>query len=387
MADYLTPQKDTGVASESKNQRDLLEAIITEQREMMRAMRASEGRFRIALDSAPIAVFNMDRDLRYTWLYKGRYGFTVEQMLGKRDDELNPEFDLSDVIALKQSVIETGQGVRKEVKVRINGEWIYFYDNLEPITNEAGEVTGLTGAALDITEQHHLEVQHQEAVTQMEVQRRLLEHRERERQDIARDVHDGPIQSLVSVLFNLQAAKETIHDGEATAILDEVAAGLKRAVQELRAVVNELRPPEILRFGLSRAIQIHSEDFRVSYPHIKLDLDLVEDANLLPEETCLALYRIYQEAISNVVRHSDASQVWIRYYPSGQNMALEIKDNGKGFEIPSDWVSLTRRDHFGMAGMKERVDAVGGKIQIASKPGRGTTVKVKVPMGACAAKI
>ncbi len=145
-------------------------------------------------------------------------------------------------------------------------------------------------------------------------------------------------------------------------------------------MVNELRPPVIIRFGLSRAIQIHTEDLRVRHPELKIDLDLVEDENLLPEDTCLALYRVYQEALNNVLHHAEASMVWIRYYPFKDQMILEIKDNGVGFSLPKDWLDLTRNNHYGVVGMKERVEALDGTLNITTASGQGTNLRFIVPI-------
>jgi PAS domain S-box-containing protein len=344
------------------------------------AFREIQRRFTVALSAVPISVYTIDRDLRYTWMYNPRHGYSVQQLLGKRDDEVLPLEDAAVLIAAKQQVIDTGQGIQREVKFPFDGQTAYYILTLEPIFDVAGRVVGMIGAGLDITQQRLMEVQHQETVSQVELQRRLNEHREKERQQIARDIHDGPIQNMVSILFNLQADKETIRDSNAQEVLDSIADELRRSVQELREVVNELRPPALLRYGLSRAIRIHCQDFHEKYPEIRIELDLTEDANLLPEETCLVLYRIYQEAINNIIRHAEASQVWVRYQPDGQNLVLEIKDNGKGFEVPADFVNLARQNHFGMAGMRERVEAVGGKFRIISRPGQGTRVEIKVPV-------
>jgi PAS domain S-box-containing protein len=344
------------------------------------AFREIQRRFNVALSAVPISVYTIDRDLRYTWMYNPRHGFSAQQLLGKRDDEVLPPEDAEVLVKAKQQVLDTGQGIQREIKMQFDGQAVYYILTLEPVFNFAGQVVGMTGAGLDVTQQRLIEAQHQETVSEMELQRRLNEHREKERQQIARDIHDGPIQNMVSILFNLQAEKEEIRDAKAQESIESIANGLRRTVQELREVVNELRPPALLRYGLSRAIRIHGEDFHDKYPEIHLELDLTEDINLLPEETCLVLYRIYQEAMNNIVRHAEASQVWVRYSLEDKYLVMEISDNGKGFEVPADFVNLARQNHFGMAGMRERIDAVGGKFRVSSQPGGGTTLEIRVPV-------
>lgn len=135
----------------------------------------------------------------------------------------------------------------------------------------------------------------------------------------------------------------------------------------------------MLRFGLSRAIQVHSEGLRANHPNLSLELDLVDDESLLPSGVCHELFHVYLEAMSNVIHHAQASTVWVRYYPGENCMLLEIKDDGKGFSIPADWAKFAS-SRSGVMGMKPRIEAVHGKLHIESKPGEGTIIEVKVPL-------
>lgn len=129
-------------------------------------------------------------------------------------------------------------------------------------------------------------------------------------------------------------------------------------------------PPdlELVRFGLSRAIQIHSEAFRVKNPRIQLDLDLVEDENLLPQEACLALYQVYQQRLHQISGDAQARQVWVHYYPSRAHMVLDIKDDGEEASARA-----------GAAGMKACIEAAGGELLVTARPDGGTTVIAKAP--------
>lgn len=137
----------------------------------------------------------------------------------------------------------------------------------------------------------------------------------------------------------------------------------------------------MLKFGLSRAIQLHSEGVRARHPGLALELDLVDDEGLLPESMLVALFRIYQEAMENILRHADAGQVWVHYYPSAQGLKLEIRDDGRGFSIPADWAEFAT-GHTGVVGMKKRIESIGGALQITSSPGEGTKICATAPMNA-----
>jgi signal transduction histidine kinase len=137
----------------------------------------------------------------------------------------------------------------------------------------------------------------------------------------------------------------------------------------------------MLRFGLARVIQVHSEQVRARHPHIQLNLDLVDDEKLLSEMVTLGLFRIYQEAIANIERHAEAGVVNVRYFPAGEAMVLEIQDDGRGFSIPEDWAKFTR-GRTGVMGMKQRIEALGGRLRIQSEPGGGTRIHARVPLEA-----
>ena len=309
---------------------------ITELRQAQDALRRSEARFRVALYSMPITMFALDRNLRYTWLYNQRPGVSERMVLGKRSDEFRTPENMAELVALQQSVIDSGAGAQKEVRLKIRGEWASYIVTLEPVINTEGEVTGITGAAMDVSRERQMEAQTREYATQMEVHRRLLEYREKERQSIARDLHDGVIQDLTGTLFNLQFLKEVFKDPSLVVELDQMGLRLKKSIQDLREVVNDLRPPFLLRIGLAKAIQVHAADFQERHPEMEVKLEISQEGAPISEQVSLALYRIYQESMNNIVYHSQAVAAWVRISATAEQVLLEIEDNGKGFTVPGE---------------------------------------------------
>ena len=263
---------------------------------------------------------------------------------------------------------------------RFDGSTGYVVNSGAPVRDAAGKIIGGAVAIMDITEQKRLEMEREEAETRMEVQRRLMDQREKERQGIARDIHDGPIQTLASTAFNIQFLKESYADPALNLELNQISMNVKSAVRELREVVNNLRPPSIIRFGITRAIMMHAEDLRERYPETEIELDLDEGGVRLSDQACLTLFRVFQEGMNNIFRHAEATKVWVRYAVDADHFVLDLRDNGAGFHAPKDYGQLTRGGHFGLAGMKERVEAVGGAFVITSKPGAGTTITVRGPL-------
>jgi signal transduction histidine kinase len=141
----------------------------------------------------------------------------------------------------------------------------------------------------------------------------------------------------------------------------------------------ELRPPSLSPFGLEVAIRDHVEKLRGVHPDLQIDLDLMRDQQNLADSVRLCLFRIYQEAITNVIRHAGATEAHIRFHWDDETVILEVEDNGIGFELPERWVDLVRQERFGLVGIAERVESVKGKLEILSTPDRGTSVRVSIP--------
>jgi PAS domain S-box-containing protein len=253
--------------------------------------------------------------------------------------------------------------------------------NVNPLIDQAGKPYGAISVFVDLTSLRRLETERVMAKAEIEVQRRLMDQRERERQAIARDLHDGPIQTLSSTVFHLQMIKEIFADQALHAELNRVGMDIKNSIQEIRDVLNELRPPALMHFGLTRMIQMYTEDLCKRFPHISIELDLMADGNEdLSDPARLALFRIFQAGINNIVRHSGAKKAWIIYKVEQDAFRLEFHDNGNGFEITNDFTQLTRSGHFGLVGMKERAEAIGGEFFVSSELNQGTTIVVKGPV-------
>jgi len=352
---------------------------VTARHQAEEALRLNEARFRIALQDAPISVATHDRELRYTWVYLPQIGFSPEKMLGKRDDELLPPQDVAELVALKQAVLDTGQGVHQEAHLHTRHGWRLVVLHAEPILAASGEVEGVRTAAFDITEQRVLEEAVLQNQTRLEVQRRLTEQREQERLQIARDLHDGPLQTLSLLTVDLKEAAKLARDKHPAAALQAAIDTVRGLIQELRQFTTELRPP-LLKFGLPRAIAAHANGFKAKNPGLQLHLEVQQETPPLSETIRLTLYRIYQEALSNILKHAQATEVWIRFGVEDHTAWMEIRDNGAGFTLPGQWLDLARAGHLGLVGMRERAEAMGGSLQIHSRPGQGTTLLVKVPV-------
>jgi signal transduction histidine kinase len=162
--------------------------------------------------------------------------------------------------------------------------------------------------------------------------------------------------------------------------LKECNETINQVIGELRGFAGELRPPTLMTFGLEKAIRSHVDQFQTEHPEIEVCLRLVPDEKRLPERVRLALFRIYQQAVANIIRHAQASKITIRFNLDDHSVRLVIEDNGRGFDVPERLVGLVRKGHLGLVGAAERAEAIGGKLTISSRPGKGTKIIVDVDL-------
>jgi signal transduction histidine kinase len=162
-----------------------------------------------------------------------------------------------------------------------------------------------------------------------------------------------------------------------TEALPALRQEVRALLSELRQVCAELRPPMLDTLGLSAALRVLADNFSAQ-SGIPIQLDLAPDATLhaIPDQVAINLYRAAQEALTNVAKHAAARQVSLRLAWDDARLTLTLADDGRGFVLPAAPDHLTTRGHFGLVGMRERVELIGGAFAVESAPGKGTVVRV-----------
>lgn len=338
----------------------------------------SEARFRSIFEETEIGVVLQDLTGH---ILEANPAF--HKMLGYSDDDLRQKAfadftypaDLPRYIQLyRQLINEEFENFQIDKRyLRSDGQVLWARLNASLLRESNGKPQAVILMVEDVTTRHQLEAELNE------VQHRLMQNRELERLQIARDLHDGPLQELYVIGMNIREAREMTQDKALLDKLEEMQISLEQQIHEMRSYLSELRPPTLAPFGLEKAIRSHAENFENTHPGIQLTLDLMVDRQTLPEQIRLALYRIYQELMNNIIRHAEASEIHVRFAFTAEQVILEIKDNGRGIPTPVHWVSLVRNGHLGLAGVKERAESIGGALEIDSQLGQGTTVRVIAP--------
>jgi signal transduction histidine kinase len=203
---------------------------------------------------------------------------------------------------------------------------------------------------------------------------RLQVIREEEREHLAREIHDVLGQSLTGIKLDLSGVARRLESGNqhvAIQKLKEGSAAVDESIRLLRRIATELRPPLLDQVGLAAAIEAHSKDVG-SRTGLEFALDLPQQMMPLTADQRIALYRIYQESLTNIIRHAAAGKVWVTLASDGDFVKLQVKDDGKGFKSGDTAQSL------GLLGMRERARLVAADFSVSSQPEKGTIVEVSL---------
>ncbi len=216
-----------------------------------------------------------------------------------------------------------------------------------------------------------------------QLQRLLIETvgvQERERQRIAQDMHDGINQLLIGAMLELKSARErliTDDRSSAEVSLQRVKDVLGRIEQDLKQIVYDLHPPTLDELGLAPSLRRYAERFQ-QYSGIPCEVRAEGEPYRLPPDMEIGIYRLMQEALQNVSAHADAQHADVTIAFSPGAVSLVITDDGQGFDL--DRVQRNQIGHLGIMGMQERAESLGGQLVIQTAPGRGTQIRLFVPM-------
>jgi two-component system, NarL family, sensor kinase len=236
-----------------------------------------------------------------------------------------------------------------------------------------GTVAGLMAGAIENASLHSRLAEREEALERFAERIVLLQETERRR--LAGEIHDGISQRIVSLSFHLSAAADAVATdpagaAEQIARAQELAAG---ALDETRHAIAGLRPPVLDDLGLAASL----ESLARSTPLPNVQVDTV--STNLPEHVETAVYRIAQEALQNVMKHASAAHVHLRLSVATSAVLLEISDDGTGFN-PAAAAERAGPAGYGLPGMQQRAELLGGQLTADSSPGRGTVVRLRVPI-------
>ena len=356
---------------------------ITERRRIENDLRESQAQLSLALESSRTAIFDWDIvESRGQWneqmtaLYDfqptGPY-ITAAEWRGLfyhgDTDRLTHEFE---------RVIREQEKFQFEFRtVRPNGSIRWMLSHGRVVRDRAGKAIRLIGTHTDVTDRK----QAQEVAKVREFTGKLLQAQDAERRRIARELHDSAGQLVAALQMSLEPMKEDAAKF-APSLAESLAESLdlvQQLSQELRTVSHLLHPPLLDELGLPSALRWYVEGF-AERSKIDVQLELPDDLGRLPVDMETALFRIVQESLTNIHRHSGSKSAFIRVTRSESELSLEVSDFGRGMPIPRNNGSPSEfRSGVGIQGMQERVRQLNGNFEIRSQVS-GTAVTVRLPI-------
>jgi signal transduction histidine kinase len=275
---------------------------------------------------------------------------------------------LADLVGPETALdVLSGKGTPFELSVPASGERV-----LRPVTAtwELTEGPGLQVMFFDVSEEQR-RADRADAYAAW-----VLRGHEEERQRIAKELHDEPVQALVHLCRQLDLLAEEAPEGDGREGIVEVRSLATSINDDLRRIAKGLRPPSLDDLGLVAAVRRLAKDLEQRHG-LKVELRVAGRRSRLPTDTELALFRIAQEALRNVERHSAATRVEVALQFTAGAVRLRIRDDGRGFDSAADWA---RAGSLGLIGMQERATLLGGELEVESAAGHGTTVRASLPV-------
>ncbi len=326
------------------------------------ALRISEERFRVALKYSPIAVFNQDANLRYTWFHNMPIAEPEKTVLGKTDEDLFPQSEADRLVQIKTRVLATGLGLRQEVNCTVNGETRIYDLAVEPVRDPAGKIVGITGAAMDITESKRLE-------------REVLQISELEQRRIGQDLHDGICQHLAGIELMSQVLEQNLEKKSKlqAAQAQKISMHVRDVIGQTRSLARGLSPLVLESEGLMAALdELAANTEKLFGVQCRFACPMPVEIHQLI--TATHLFRIAQEAVTNAVKHGKSTEIEISLERKLDKLVLTVRDNGSGFsQSPGGTKGM------GLRIMQYRAGMIGATL-LFQKQNKGAAVVCFLPL-------
>ena len=303
-------------------------------------------------------------------------GYTPEEIPNLKPKDFFEGRDLENVQEAIEKVLKGEEVQFEAVAIMKSGQRIPFLYTAMPIIYEGKP--GVIGTGLDISERKLVELELKQMNEQLRhLSAHLQDIREEERKGIAREIHDELGQQLTGLKMDISWLKKKWkkEDEKIFDRLSDMGNLIDQSVKTVRRISSELRPSILDDLGLIDAMEWESVEFEKRFLIQTKFLSEVAELTA-PSNIITALFRIYQESLTNVARHAKAKNVIAVLQQSEERLKLHITDDGQGFD-PKEMAS---KKTFGLMGMKERTEMLGGTYSIISAPGKGTTISVVIPM-------
>jgi PAS domain S-box-containing protein len=359
---------------------------ITNRKRIEAELQQSNNLLRAIIEGASDAVYVKDMDSRYLIINKSGaqlFGKPAEEIVGKNDIEFASPESARQKMEFDREVKESGETLSRQLTLTIGKNVRTVQVTKSPYRDHRGNIVGVIGVMHDITDRQRAAENLENSRAQLRaLSGRLQAVREEERMRIAREIHDELGQVLTGLKIEITSlAKRLSNPGsnekpeQLTARTQSITELIDSAIQTVRKISGELRPGLLDAVGLAAAIEWHAKEF-INRHGINCVLKIPAKGMILDQERSIAVFRILQEILTNVARHSQATEVTIAVEEQGNDLILKAQDNGRGIRASE----FSNPNSLGLLGMRERAYLFGGDVAIRGAQGQGTTVTVRIPL-------
>ena len=309
------------------------------------------------------------------------YGYEKSELIGMQSlDLIHPE-DRALTREMRTKRL-TGENVPSEYEIRglkKNGDMIWVMRSFSLINYQDGPA--ISGIVSDVTKRRKAEEALRESGNELRIlSNQLLSAEEKERKRIARELHDGIGQALSAIKFSVENSLRQLRneaDHRELKSLEAVIPLTQKTIEEVRRIVKDLRPSILDDLGILATINWFCREFQNVYTDIRIIPEIDIQEGDIPSLLKTVIYRILQEALNNVAKHSRADLVQLMLEKSGSRINLKIQDNGLGFDLAKTISLKPSQRGFGLASMRERAELSGADFEIVSSAGKGTVIRVQ----------
>jgi PAS domain S-box-containing protein len=350
---------------------------VTERKMAEKALAESEERFRLITEKSLDLICLSDMEGRFVYANPAAtsgLGYSFDQFVGMTVfDIIHPEDHAS--LGNWQNIPQIELRAKKA-----SGKWIWLEGSTYTIALDGPDY--VVGIFKDITFRKYAEQTLRQSEQQLKhLSSQLITAQEQERKRIAREIHDSIGQSLAAIKFRIESSLGGKTDGEQVEreSLEGIVPLVQDSIDEARRIQMDLRPPSLDDLGIIATIGWFCREFQKTYPDIRLEKKLDVDEASISDGLKIVIYRICQEALNNVAKHSNAGKAELHLSEESGLVQLEIRDNGKGFELKEAFSANHQGKGMGLIGMKERTEFSGGSFVIETAKGSGTTIRSSWP--------
>jgi PAS domain S-box-containing protein len=362
---------------------------ITDFKQAEQVLEKSEAHYRLLAENVRDVIWTLDMDLHYTYVSPSvtrLRGYSVEEVMGQTIEDVLTPPSLEVARGVFRESLARGctgrenhnksQTLELELKCK-DGSTVWTEVKVDFLRDKDRNPLGILGVTRDISGRKQAE----EALCQSEKKLRflsshLLTAQETERKRMSLELHDGLGQALIGLKYSLRSIERRLRRDQ-TKLKQECEQTLRyidKIVEDIRRLSRDLTPSLLEDLGLSAALRCMVEDF-AKQCQVKALVDVPHMDDLFPEKAQIILYRIFQEALTNIAKHAAAAQISVAIEKEDGSVSLRVEDDGKGFNPKQ----ARMRKGMGLTAMEERAWMLGGSLEVSSQEGKGTRIRVTIP--------